>query len=80
MVFVLRVLPGEEGGDLSPRRVLRETDEEGTERVFWLLERGRWVVAMRTAEGDLGCTSAGGVRVSLAKAGSLTFVEASVRD
>jgi hypothetical protein len=46
VIFILR-------SEKAPARVVRETDECGTSRTFWIWREGAWVVAMRTAEGAI---------------------------
>jgi len=67
MLFVLR-------SENEPHRVLREIDEQGMERTFYLWPDGRWVVAMRTPEGQLVCARALGVDAELEETGSVTVI------
>jgi hypothetical protein len=46
MVFILR-------SERAPTRVVRETDEGGVARTFWLWRDGAWVVATRRATGEI---------------------------
>lgn len=46
MVFILR-------SERAPTRVVRETDEGGVARTFWLWRDGVWVVATRSPNGDV---------------------------
>ena len=46
MVFILR-------SERAPTRVVRETDEGGVARTFWLWRDGVWVVATRAPNGEM---------------------------
>jgi hypothetical protein len=46
MVFILR-------SERAPTRVVRETDEGGVARTFWLWRDGAWVVATRRPTGEI---------------------------
>lgn len=46
MVFILR-------SERAPTRVVRETDEGGIARTFWLWRDGVWVVATRSPNGEM---------------------------
>jgi hypothetical protein len=72
VLFLLR-------SELQPIRTLRETDDDGCERTFWLWPRGAWVVAVRNRKGELAATSTPGLRVDLKEAGTVTVVEVGVR-
>ncbi|MGZ3417065.1 MAG: hypothetical protein ACXVEF_14610 [Polyangiales bacterium] len=67
MLFVLR-------SETEPHRVLREIDDRGTERTFYLWPDGRWVVALRTPEGEVACARAAGIQADLREAGSVTVI------
>jgi len=53
MIFILR-------SEKAPARVVRETDELGISRTFWIWRDGAWVVALRSAEGEIrqACSNA----------------------
>jgi hypothetical protein len=72
VLFLLRA-------DQEPLRTLRETDDDGCERTFWLWPRGGWVVAMRNERGDVAATSAPGLKVVLEEAGTVTVVSVGSR-
>ena len=46
MIFILR-------SEKAPARVVRETDECGTSRTFWVWRDGAWVVATRSDDGKI---------------------------
>lgn len=48
MLFILR-------SDRAPTRIVRETDEGGVARTFWLFRDGVWVVATRYPDGEVSC-------------------------
>jgi hypothetical protein len=67
MLFVLR-------SEKEPHRVLREIDERGIERTFYLWPDGGWVVALRTPEGEVACARAPGIDADLEESGSVTVI------
>jgi hypothetical protein len=67
VLFVLR-------SESEPHRVLRETDERGIERTFYLWPDGRWVVALHTPAGEVACARAPGIDADLEEAGSVTVI------
>ena len=68
MLFLLRA-------SRSPRRTLREIDDDGVERTFWLFSDGPWVVCLRTATGAVSVSCATGLTVALRDGGSVMVVE-----
>jgi hypothetical protein len=58
MIFILR-------SEKAPARVVRETDEHGTSRTFWIWRDGGWVVATRSAEGQIGEASSRSLEVEI---------------
>lgn len=72
MVFVLRC-------EQAPVRTLREIDESGTERAFWIFPDGRWLVAVAGPEG-VDCAKSPGLDAELEEAGSVTIVAARRAD
>jgi hypothetical protein len=69
MLFVLR-------SERAPSRIVRETDEEGIERTFWLWRHGAWVVAMARGEsdGDLGYAHDPALEVTIQRTGDVVVV------
>jgi hypothetical protein len=72
MVFLLRAAD-------SPQRTLREIDEAGTERTFWLFREGSWVVCLRTAQGEVTASWTPELEVELRDGGTVMVVEVSPR-
>lgn len=70
MVFLLRAAE-------APARTLRETDEAGVERTFWVFHDGTWIVCTRSPNGIVTASSAPELEVALSERGSVTVVEAS---
>lgn len=67
MVFILRA-------DRSPARVVRETDEGGYSRTFWLWRDGAWVVVTRFPDGTIDSSSDRSLGVSLEPGDNVTLV------
>ena len=67
MLFVLR-------SEHAPTRIVRETDEQGVERTFWLWRHGMWVVAQRYANGSYTCANDPTLAVTLHVTGSVVVV------
>jgi hypothetical protein len=67
MVFILR-------SERAPTRVVRETDEGGTSRTFWLWRDGAWVVVTRSIEGVLTCSCSDRLDVSVEEGENVTIV------
>lgn len=72
MLFLLRAAE-------APHRALREIDESGTERAFWLFRGGAWLVCMRTSEGNVSMNAAPELDVELTDGGSVMVVEVARR-
>ncbi|GAC1584102.1 MAG: hypothetical protein NVS3B20_27370 [Polyangiales bacterium] len=72
MMFVLR-------SERAPSRVVRETDDAGVERTFWLWPHGAWVVAVRYDDGRFDCLHAREISVELHQAGSVVIVAVKAR-
>lgn len=72
MLFLLRAAE-------APHRALREIDEGGNERAFWLFRGGAWLVCMRTPEGAVSMSAAPELDVQLTDGGSVMVVEVSAR-
>lgn len=66
-MFVLR-------SERAPSRIVRETDEEGIERTFWLWRHGAWVVALSRDEGELGYAHDPALEVSVHRTGDVVVV------
>lgn len=67
MIFILR-------SEKSPARVVRETDEGGTSRTFWLWRDGVWVVATRFADGAVAHTCSRALEVEIEPGDNVAIV------
>jgi len=68
MVFLLRSTE-------APQRTLREIDEAGIERTFWLFPEGSWVVCLRTPVGEIAASWTPELDVDLQDGGTVMVVE-----
>ncbi|GAC1358376.1 MAG: hypothetical protein NVS3B10_12260 [Polyangiales bacterium] len=67
MIFILR-------SERAPARVVRETDEEGTARTFWVWRDGAWVVATRHPDGSVEHACAETLKVELETGDNVSLV------
>lgn len=68
MVFLLRAAE-------APVRTLRETDEAGVERTFWLFADETWIVCAHLPDGAVIASCAPELSTALSDGGSVTVVE-----
>lgn len=73
MVFLVRATE-------APSRTLREIDETGVERTFWLWRDGPWVVCARLPSGDVSTDCSPDLLVELHDGGSVMVAEVTYRD
>jgi hypothetical protein len=72
MIFVLR-------SERAPSRVLREVDETGVIRTFWLWRHGAWAVVCRLRDGTLTSASSSTLVLRLHTAQGVTVVKVEER-
>jgi hypothetical protein len=72
MIFVLR-------SERAPARVLREVDETGVIRTFWLWRHGAWAVVTRLRGGELVAASSPSLDVWLHPSQGVTVVKIDER-
>ena len=67
MLFVLR-------SERAPTRIVRETDDRGVERTFWLWRHGAWLVALSHPDGEISCAHDPALAVHLQRTGGVVVV------
>lgn len=72
MIFVLR-------SERAPSRVLREVDETGVIRTFWLWRHGAWAVVCRLRDGGLVSASSASLTLRLHTSQGVTVVKVEER-
>lgn len=72
MIFVLR-------SERAPSRVLREVDETGVIRTYWLWRHGAWALVCRLRDGELVSASSSTLQVRLHTSQGVTVVKIEER-
>jgi hypothetical protein len=72
MIFVLR-------SERAPSRVLREVDEAGVIRTYWLWRHGAWALVCRLRDGELVSASSSSLLVRLHTSQGVTVVKIEER-
>jgi hypothetical protein len=72
MIFVLR-------SERAPSRVLREVDETGVIRTYWLWRHGAWALVCRLRDGELVSAASTSLRVRLHTSQGVTVVKIEER-
>ncbi len=72
MIFVLR-------SERAPSRVLREVDETGVIRTYWLWRHGAWALVCRLRDGELVSAASATLRMRMHTSEGVTVVKIEER-